>query len=248
VNSYPRRLKADAILESVLEIRFEPDATVIGEVVVGRLADFADWKSFRQARLPTADIPAPIRRADASLRYQPSVELISANGEMAVRIGPQVLTYSRRRKYPGWDAFGPELFKVVDALCTAMPNVPVTRLGLRYINTLRKDLHGISTIADMGIAVAVDNEQITGSLNLNFRRDVGSNVESMTRIATVDLAQGTIPPNTTFVVDIDVYTPAGFLAKDPQVLKKWMELAHAKEKERFFAVLGEAATKRLRED
>jgi uncharacterized protein (TIGR04255 family) len=247
-NLLPKRLKNDAIIEAVLELRFEPDPSLVSEIIFGRFADVDAWRGFRQARLPTADIPAPIRRADVGLRYQPSIELISADGGISIRIGPQVLAYSRRGKYPGWEVFGVELGTAAEHLYRVIPNVHVSRLGLRYVNALRSDTHGINTVSDTDIAVRVAGESLTSSLNLNFKSDVGSDLESMSRVASVDLAQGSIPEKTTVIVDIDVYTSPSFATRNVNDVKGWIANAHQKEKEQFFKVLGKTATDRLRED
>jgi hypothetical protein len=42
----------------------------------------------------------------------------------------------------------------------------------------------------------------------------------MTRIASVDLAQGIIPEHATLIVNIDVYTFQGFSANDANSVKK----------------------------
>lgn len=244
----PTKLKNDAILEAVLEIRFEPDPNLVAEILFGRFADVPEWREFKQVRLPTADIPAPIRRADPNLRYHPSVELVSTDGGLSVRIGPQVIAYSRRGDYPGWNVFGAELTKVVDSLYRILPNAQVSRLGLRYINALRSDVHGINNISDLDIAIAVAGSNVTSSLNLNFKTDVNSNHEAMSRIATVDLAEGSIPDNASVIVDIDVYTGRSFSTRAIEDVKSWVIAAHQKEKESFFKVLGEKATQRLRED
>lgn len=119
----PKKLKNDAIREAVLEIRFEPDPTMVSEVLLGRIADADIWKGYRQARLPTADIPAVIRRANPDLTYQPSIVLTSPDGRVAVRVGPQSVAYSTIGTYPGWDVFGEELTNVVNLLYRVLPDV-----------------------------------------------------------------------------------------------------------------------------
>lgn len=247
-DTLPKKLKNDAILEAVLEVRFEPDASLLPEIVFGRFADAEAWRSFRQARLPTADIPAPIRRADATLRYQPSIEFISPDGGVSIRIGPQVLAYSRRGKYPGWGQFGAELEGAVEHLYRVVPKLHVSRLGLRYINALRSDVHEIRSFSDMDIAIAVAGQSLSSNLNLNFKAEVGTNFESMSRIATIDLAEGSIPDSATVIVDVDVYTARSFAARDVTAVKEWVLDAHQKEKDTFFKILGKTATERLRED
>jgi uncharacterized protein (TIGR04255 family) len=244
----PKKLKTDAISEAAFEIRFEPDPSLVPEILFGRFADAGEWRSFRQARLPTADIPAPIRRADPTLRYLPSLDLVSPDGGISVRIGPEVIAYSRRGNYPGWDQFGAELERVISHLYRVIPTAQVSRLGLRYINALRSDAHGIKSINDIAISIAVADSKLFNSLNLNFKSRAGTAFETMTRIASADLAQGNIPEHATVFVDIDVYTFQGYSANDANSVRNWVMQAHDEEKESFFRVLGKAATKRLKED
>lgn len=247
-NTIPKKLRIDAILEAVFEIRFELDALVPPEIVFGRFADFDQWRQFNLARLPTADIPAPMRRADPNLRYLPSIEMTSRDGLISVRAGPQVLAYSRRGAYPGWAKFGSELELAVNRLFNVLPQVQISRLGLRYINALRSDHHGIKSIDDTAIRIFVSDVPLTRSINLNFKSREETNFESMSRIASVDLAEGNIPQHATVVIDIDVYTNPPFSPKSADAVNKWMAEAHDEEKARFFSILGEEATERLRED
>jgi uncharacterized protein (TIGR04255 family) len=245
----PTKLKNDAILEAVVEIRFEPDPSLVPEIFIGRFADNKDLSGFRHARLASADIPAHIRQADPNLRYLPSIEMTSPDGRKVLRIGPQSVVYSRRAPYPGWtESFGNELRNVVDHLYQVAPAVPVSRLGLRYVNALTSDKHGIKGIGDLAIRVSVNKQALSDHLNLNFKTGVGSDFETITRIASIDLAEGVIPDNSTVIVDIDVYTRSAFRTADVNDVQKWIVEAHDCEKEAFFGVLGEENTERLREE
>ena len=101
----PKKLKNDAIVEALLEVRF--DMATMPEILFGQLADYERWKGFKQGRLPVYDIPAPLREADPNLRFQPVFELSSE--QRFVRVGPQVISYHRTMPYVGWDRFRPEL-------------------------------------------------------------------------------------------------------------------------------------------
>lgn len=142
----PAKLKVDAIMESVLEVRFVTDAAAVPEILFGRFADLPEWKGFRIARLPLADMPEPVRRLDPGLRFLPTFELTSPDGTVAARVGPQVIIYARRLRYPGWTVFGAELRMVVDRLFGFASQLTIRRLGLRYINAMRSDAHGIEGI------------------------------------------------------------------------------------------------------
>jgi uncharacterized protein (TIGR04255 family) len=245
----PKKLSSDAIIEAVLEIRFNHDPKKVSEVFLGQIALKHEWKSFESSRTPIADIPENIRRTQADLRHAPVFVMTAPNGEIQVQVGPQVFIYSRRGAYPGWDnVLWPELDSALDHLFSTAGNLDVTRLGLRYINALRSDVHGVSGIDDIALNLNVADRPVTKNLNCNFGSRVGTDFETMTRVATVDLAQGIIPQNTTVIVDIDVYTSTAFRAKSAKEVKAWATSAHIFEKESFFAILGETATERLRED
>ena len=221
----PKKLKHDAILEATFEVRFDADPSLVAEVLFGRLADRSDWQGFTQRRLPTADIPAALRRADPNLRYQPAIELIQPNGSKLVRIGPQSLNYSHRAPYPGWTAaFGPELERVIDVLFGAVPRLLVTRLGLRYVNALRSDVHQISGIEKLNLAIVVDGVALNHSLNLNYTAPVSDDSSCTVRIATKDFAQGSIPKSTTVITDLDVYTTEPYQTSEIAKVKTWKEL------------------------
>jgi uncharacterized protein (TIGR04255 family) len=244
----PTKLKNDAILEAVVEIRFEPDPSLVPEIFIGRFADHKDLSGFKHARLASADIPAQIRKADPHLRYLPSIEMTSPDGGKVLRIGPQSVAYSRRAPYPGWtESFANELRNVVDHLYQVAPAVPVSRLGLRYVNALKFDKHGIKGIGDLAIGISVNKNPLSDHLNLNFKTSVGSDFETITRIASIDLAEGIIPENSTVIIDIDVYTGTTFRATDVTEVQAWIVEAHDYEKDAFFTVLGEENMERLRE-
>jgi hypothetical protein len=93
----PRKLKNDAIIEALFEIRFDMES--VPELLYGRLADHSGWRSLEQRRLPAYDIPAPMRQVDENLRYQPVFELNDSARNSSIRIGPQVLSFHQRQPY-----------------------------------------------------------------------------------------------------------------------------------------------------
>jgi uncharacterized protein (TIGR04255 family) len=249
LDGLPKKLRHDAIVEVTFEVRFDRDQASVAEVIFGRLADAAEWHGFVQRRLPTADIPDALRRTDPNLRYQPAIELINPQGIKLVRIGPQVLGYTLRPPYPGWDkSFGAEVERVIDTLFKVVPKVSVTRLGLRYINAFRSDLHGITGIEKLNLRIIVDSVPLTEALNLNYTVPVSEDTNCVVRIATKDFAQGSIPENTTALADLDVFTKEPYKSEDIQQIKDWKEFAHIAEKRQFFRLLTDDTIRNLREE
>jgi uncharacterized protein (TIGR04255 family) len=241
----PTELRHDAIVEALFEARF--DMTTIPEVLLGRLADCPSWKGFEQVRMPTYEIPAFLRQADPNLRYQPIFELHNANKNRLVRIGGQVMSYHRLPPYESWTKFKPELDAAIDALFAKADGLSVRRLGLRYINAIRPELHQISTIAELDLTVAVEHEAVTGNVNINFTTDLSDDTQCTVRVATAEFVQGTLPPNSRVLIDVDVFTKEDFTTNDVQKVRQWVESAHTMEKQQFFRLLTDATIDALEE-
>jgi uncharacterized protein (TIGR04255 family) len=232
----PQQLNPDAILEALLEIRFDAP-TILPEVLFGRLAEYAAWKDWQQLRLPPYEVPAPLREANPTLRFAPIFELTKAELHRSVRIGPRVMSYHVVAPYPGWTVFQSEINQVVDELFARAKDLRVVRLGLRYINALTPDRHFISSAGDLALVVMVSDDVQTGSMNLNYNVMVRNDTMCTVRVATKDFVQGPVPNSTTVLVDVDVATVDPFTTQDAGVIKSWAVVAHEKEKEEFFHLL-----------
>ncbi len=240
-------LETDAIREAVFEVRFDPSKDFIPEIFYGRMSDSEEWKSYKPVRLPIADIPDAVRRSESSLQHKPILELVSPDGGTAIRLGPDVVILSRRGEYGGWnEVFGHSIEKICQRLFSILGEIRVRRLGLRYINALRSDLHGISGPKDLQVKIDVADSSINGPFSLSFVSNAGSQVESLTRLSTTEFAGGAIPDHTTFVIDIDVRTNGDPKIKDLRGVIDWAQRARAEKNERFFSVLGSKNTERLR--
>jgi len=237
----PKKLKNDAIVEAIFEIRFE--TATIPEILFGRLADYEPWRAFTQLRLPTYEIPAPLRQVDPNLRFQAVYELF--NEHLAVRVGPQVISYHRRVPYEGWERFQPEVRETITGLFEKADGLVIRRLGLRYLNALRSDLHSIGSISDLDLEIQVASERVLANVNLNFTVDVASDTACTVRIATPEFIQGKLPPNSSVYVDVDVFTKDGFETKERSPVESWVAVAHGKEKEEFFRLLTDRSVKAL---
>lgn len=244
----PDKLKNDAIIEVHFEIRFSMQG--IPEVFFGRIAECAAWKNFKPSQLPVYQIPAAMRYADPNLRYQPLFALIDEDEKRALRIGPQIIVYSRNMPYVGWQLFKKEINEVISALFEkAGDSLSIERLGLRYLNALRSDFHGIRSIADLDMKIAIKGEQIKGSVNVNITTGGTSDTACTVRVATPDVILGTLPPETSVYVDVDVFTDQkDFFTSDRTFVEKWIERSHDVEKKNFFRLLKQKTIESLKEE
>jgi uncharacterized protein (TIGR04255 family) len=239
----PERINPDAILEALVELRF--DHTELPELVLGRLLDAQLWAGYEQVRLPTADIPQPIREMDVNLRYQPLVELRKGDGTRVAKIGGHVMSYHVVGPYPGWSVFKDEIEIAVREAIAKLKSPQLSRIGFRYINILRPDEHHVHGLVDTNVTLKVGNEVLTESVAVNYVRMIDPNHTITVRVATPDLVAGNVRPGFSILCDIDIATKAADSITNDIDALTWIEQAHTLEKAEFFAILPERIAKKL---
>jgi uncharacterized protein (TIGR04255 family) len=81
-------------------------------------------------------------------------------------------------------------------------------------------------------------------LNLNYLRIRSEQHHIIVRIASKEFVQNPAT-NLSAIVDIDVFTPSGFISADTKDAKKWLSAAHEFLKEEFFGLLTEELKEKL---
>lgn len=242
--SFPKRLRKAPIVEALCELRFRIPESELSELVVGKIAAWELWAGMTARSTGNMDVPEDIARQDPNLRYLPKIEF---RAEAAVgKIGGRVLSYHSLPPYPGWDNLQPRLGVAVRQLFSTFPGILVERVGLRYVNLFGETNHDVS-VTDLAVDVSVAGERIANRVNVNYSKSVGS-CEVTVRIATREFVQTTATTPFTTLVDLDVYTPAGFAGDSADVVLSWIEEAHELERSEFFRVLGDGLLQRMRED
>jgi uncharacterized protein (TIGR04255 family) len=244
----PKKLKQDAIVEAVVEFRFE--SSTIPEVFLGRVIDSQRWRGWLKKQLPAYNLPPQIRRIDRNVQYAPLFQLSEPGSPAALRIGPKVLSFHQLAPYVGWMVFKPALEAVVETLFSTVDGLQVKRIGLRYMNALRPGIHNIRSVADLDLKLVVSEDLLSEKVNLNFITKVRGDSSCIVRVSTMDFVQGPtqIPADTSVFVDVDVYTNDGFTTSDKTVVNDWVEFAHTQEKTEFFHLFTQNAIDNLREE
>lgn len=242
----PKRLSHDAILEAVLEIRFE--TRQVGEVLVGRLASLDMFEGYGVNRLPIAAMPAEAREADENLRFQPILQLNSPTpGELA-KVGPHVLSLNVLAPYPGWDAFSKRLRLMIESLFEVVTDMSIVRLGLRYVNAITSD-HGVRRLSDLQFKVDLAGQATDTEMVFSHRFKADSDVSGSISIATPSFVNGpNLPSECAAFVDIDIFTPRPLGKSDGDSIMAWVEKAHEVEKERFFSLFSDEQIEELKEE
>jgi uncharacterized protein (TIGR04255 family) len=239
----PERIDPDAIVEALVEFRFEHSE--LPELVLGRLLDTQAWEGHTQKRLPAADIPQPIREMDANLRYQPLVELRKSDGDRVAKIGGNVMSYHVVGQYPGWTTFRTEIEKTLQEVITKLKSPQFSRIGLRYINALRPEEHYVRGLMDTNIVIKVGERTLTESVNVNYNRAFGANHIVTVKVATPDLVTGNLRAGYSLLCDIDVGSKVGNAITDYAGVIAWIQEAHILEKTEFFAILPDNVINKL---
>lgn len=241
----PNKLKNDSLLETLCEIRFESEE--IQEIVLGRLSDQNIWRGYSKHRLPTSDIPAPIRAANPQLQYQATLEFRSSDGTHVIKIGGNVISCHVVNNYPGWKSFQEDIHGMVHALFSSIDAVNVVRIGFRYINSLTLEQHFINGLESLDLNIVAGQQTITKAVNLNYYIEPENGFGVMTRIATPDFSGAAgFPPDGKAFIDIDVFTPNEFSESNEKTVLGWIEKAHTIEKEAFFGLIPDTIIEKLK--
>jgi len=245
MNPTPKKLKVDPIVEALLEVRFT--SAELPEFVIGKLVAESQWTKLAPERLPFADMPGPIRDSDPTLKFQPTIQLVSPTKAFAVKIGPHVLSMHTLKPYPGWAVFGDELHRGLAFLFSALAGFQAVRFGFRYVNMFTKEQHGVSGLNELNLHISLANDALNTDANLNYIRSSGSDFNSLVRLASAAFVAPR-PGDMTVLADIDIFTPDAFSTADVDVAHAWLENAHNLLKDEFFKLFTDDLKKRLVEN
>jgi uncharacterized protein (TIGR04255 family) len=231
-NHLPERISPDAILEAIVELRFAADE--LPEVFLGRLLTSSALRDLRPIRLPQADIPFAARDADSTLRYQPIYQL--ELGNELVRIGTGAVSYHRLSPYGDWEGFFGRAKEIIAGTWAEAGAPPLERCGLRYVNALTAEGHGVETIEDLNLAVTVCGQELV-DISLSFLADDTGDTETLVRVASAKHIQGDIPEDSTFAVDIDVRTSSDVSNWNIDRVYAWLAEARLIKNKHFFELI-----------
>lgn len=231
MSNAPGKLKQDAIIEAVAEIRFEH--TLVHEVVIGGLAGAQEFASYSSSRLPLADLPSAFRDNDANLRFQPTLQLQRQMPGEVVKIGPRVVSIHVLAPYVGWDKFALRISAMARALEQAVREIQVTRAGLRYINSL-SPAQGFHRIEDLNFALEVGGERPTSEFTTMYRSYGEQELAAQVTLASPVLVEGPSLPDSIAFIDVDVYSRGPLGKVTPKEICDWFDAAHEFEKDEFF--------------
>ena len=236
MSQLPAKLSQDPIIQVVCQIRFESSqSNSFPEIIMSELGRFCQVKlpSHTKQRTPFSDMPAQLKTMQPEFKYEPSLLFKNTVGKDQYSVGSNVFGYDSADSYPGWDMFQTRIHEMIDILFEKFDDFSAVRLGLRYINNFTA-AHGVSNLSELNVHTTVGEENLTDSININFRTTKSNDLTALVRIASPDFVDGPKKDSILALVDIDVSTPTGWRCINKDVAKEWFESAHVFEKEQFF--------------
>jgi uncharacterized protein (TIGR04255 family) len=237
------QIDPDAILESVIEIRFDPAG--LPEVTLGRILSSEALQDLQVTRLPEADIPYSAREADRNLFYKSMYQLDGK--DFLVRVGLGSLSVHMTTPYPGWDAFSKKAEALLQSVWDAAGRPVIARCSLRYINALTSSMHGVNSIDDLNLKVNIGSKNLL-DLSVSFSSENEDKTEAFVRVASAKHVSGNIPEDTSFVVDIDVRIDHETEGWDISKSFEWLSHAREIKNAHFFELLPSRIVESLKAD
>lgn len=165
----PKTLEREPLVDAVFELRMN-DAPPLADILPGFLLhDIGPGANL--TRLPSADIPYPMRKVDANLQFAPiqRVEL----ERYAVLVGDRNIVVSCRLPYPKWPNFKPMILDVVNRVAKIGLPGSIERYSVKYVNlvqapNLKEQIEKISIEIRLG-NINVESDQF--NLQLHRRED-----------------------------------------------------------------------------
>lgn len=131
-----KKISPDPVIDAVVDVRFK--SSIPKEAVYGAIYNALGTDHPKTESLPITQLPEALRLKDPSFRFKPWYRL-PGNG-YSVNIGPDVVTINCdcSEGYPGWEAYWPNIQRVLSLVSNSQAIETITRIGIRYISFFAK--------------------------------------------------------------------------------------------------------------
>lgn len=213
-NKLPIKLGNEPLVDAVFEVRFTSVASA-SDILPGFLFSSLEGDK-RLERLPSADLPKPVRDADPNLHFAPLTRLHWNN--FVISIGDRSLVVGCAIPYPGWAEFKPAILQIVNTIREVAIIRDVTRFSVKYTdiitsNDVQEQISFIKTSIVLGDHTL---EKENFSLRIEIPED-----DILHAVNIITSAVATLPDGAKregIVVDID-----SIINVDNQGFGQWIE-------------------------
>ena len=242
-NKLPIKLGNEPLIDAVFEMRFSSNAPA-SDVLPGFLFSQLDGDK-RLERLPTADLPKPVRDADPKLHFAPLTRLQWNN--FIISIGDRSLIVGCNTPYPGWTAFKQTILQIIEKIKEIGIIQNINRFSVKYTdiipsNDIQEQISLIKTSIVLG-----DHTLEKENFSLRIEIPEGDILHAVNIIssAIATLSDGTKREG--IVIDIDSINNV-----DNQDFEQWieqlpdnLETIHTGNKNMFFKCLPQGTIESL---
>jgi uncharacterized protein (TIGR04255 family) len=234
-NKLPIKLGNEPLVDAVFEVRFTSTAPA-SDVLPGFLFSSLEGDKILE-RLPTADLPKPVRDADPNLHFAPLTRLRWNN--FVISIGDRSLIVGCNTPYPGWAAFKPAILQIIEKIKEIGIIQTVNRFSVKYTDIISSsDIQEQISLIKTSIVLGDHTlEKENFSLRIEIPEDDILHAVNVISSATATLADGSKREG--IVIDIDSITNV-----DNEEFGQWLEQLpdnlekiHAGNKNMFFKCL-----------
>jgi len=239
----PVSLQNEPLLDATFELRFDSDSP-LSEVLPGMF--FAAYGSKPKImRLPTADIPQPLRASDPNLAYVPITRLETE--EFYLSIGDRTLAISCKLPYPKWPAFKSFIIDACEKISAMGMEVRVNRYSIKYVNLMQGGTTA-EQVKKIKMAMCVGNIDYTDA-NFSLQLQVAEG-STLHMVSVMTGAVANLPDNTQVsgtILDIDSIEHVASVAFSDFVsdLSDKIEKLRLANKEKFFSSLEPKAVEEM---
>ena len=241
VDTIPKELEKDPIVESMFELRFSSKEPAVAELLPGMVFDRLREKYKQIINLPLKSLPADIRLKDKNLQYQPIVRLIS--DDCSIGIGDKVISLSVPRPYPGWIQKKEYIATLLSVLEETQLIDVIERFSLKYMNIVPEECG--TGLEALNAQLVLGDFNFTG-VGINIKAEVV--LDDSINIVTVVPAAYANPEKEDQIdgvlIDVDcIHNETGSNWDD---VLSGLENLHATEKKIFFGLLTEPTYKAMK--
>lgn len=147
----PKSLEHEPLVDAVFEVRLN-GAPQLADILPGFLLHDLG-SGTKVLRLPAAELPYPLRKEDANLRFAP-IQRVETNG-YSILIGDRHILVSCKLPYPKWPSFKANILDVMSRISKLVFPGSIERYSVKYVNliqapTLQEQVSKIAIKAKLG--------------------------------------------------------------------------------------------------
>lgn len=243
VKVIPKRLKEDALVNVMFEIRFSSENNTFSNIMPGIL--FTELNLRNSYKTPHFEIPDVVRQQNVDFKYLPLVGF--SWGAYNILIGDNVLLLAVNSRYPGWSDFKTHICTLISIIKKYELISIIERFSLKYVDII--EYPSAESIGEhLNMSVSLGGEDFLGPyLNLRSEKQEGESV-IIVQLAGQARAEGPeIKTREGFMIDIDCIINKNNISFEvfEQSFESEIDSLHHKNKTVFFNFLTDKALDNL---